>query len=99
MTSISTDPEPNQRLIVLRALSDAGGKLNETLVARHLHLFGHGFDRDQTRDLLKWLEERDAIETEMAGGVVMIATLTQRGENHLNRLGPPIDGIDQPSRR
>lgn len=99
MKSINTDPEPDQRLVVLRALREAGGRMNETLIIRHLHLFGHSFDKAQTRDLLKSIEERDAITTEMAGGVLMIATITQNGEDHLDRLGPPIEGIDLPSRR
>ena len=98
MTSIKKDMEENQRLIILRALNDAGGRMNETLIARALELFGYGLNRDEVRDMLKWLDERDTIDTDMAGGVVMIATLTRRGEDHIARLGPPIDGIGVPSR-
>lgn len=100
MTSIKPQIDANKRLIVLRSLNETDdGRMNETMLSRALEIYGYSLSREQVRDLLKWLDERDAIDTEMAGGVVMIATLTRRGSDHVNRRGPPIEGIDQPSRR
>lgn len=99
MTSIMEKMEGNKRLVVLRAIAEAGGEMNETLISHTLALFGFGLNREEVRDLLKWLDERDTIDTRMANGVVMIATLTRRGRDHLEFRGPSIDGIDRPSER
>jgi len=100
MTSIKPEMEANKRLIILRSLDETDdGRMNETLLTRALEIYGYALTREQVRDLLKWLDERDAIDTTMAGGVVMIAVLTRRGQDHLEFRGAPIEGIDRPSRR
>lgn len=89
----------NQRLVILRALEREGdGRLNETLLAAELDLFGHSMSRDQVREQLRWLEDAGAITVVVAGGAIMIATITRRGEDHVARRGQPIEGVDLPSR-
>ncbi len=90
----------NQRLIVLRALAgEHDGRMNETLLARELDVFGHRLTQAQVRDVLADLEERDAVRTTLAGGVVMVAEITRRGADHVERRGAPIAGVSVPTRR
>ncbi|MEL6478121.1 MAG: hypothetical protein AAFR17_12415 [Pseudomonadota bacterium] len=89
----------NRRLVVLRALEkENDGRLNESLISRQLDAFGHAMSRAEVRELLRWLEGRDAIRVTMAGDTVMVAEITQAGADHVARRGKPIDGIDLPSR-
>ena len=98
--SIKQEMRENQRLVVLRALASTNdGRLNETLIQRELDHFGYGLTRDEVRDVLRWLEERAAVEIVMAADVIMVATLTRRGEDHIERRGVPVEGIAMPSRR
>lgn len=100
MTSIALDIAANQRLIVLRALAAMNdGRLNETMIRQELDLFGYRLTQDEVRDILRWLSERSAVITTFAADVIMIAEITRRGEDHLERRGDPIDGIALPSRR
>lgn len=90
----------NQRLIVLRALAgERDGRMNETLLARELDVFGHRLTQDEVREVLKDLEARDAVRLTLAGGVVMVAEITRRGEDHVERRGEPLAGVASPSRR
>lgn len=100
MSPIAEEMVRNQRLIILRALAGTNdGRLNETMLGRELDHFGHRLAQDVIRSLLRSLEERAAILTEMAGGVIMIAEITQRGEDHLDRRGTPLEGVAVPGRR
>lgn len=88
----------NQRLIILRALSqESDGRMNESLLARQLDLFGHALNREQVRVQLEWLAGVGAVRTQMVGPI-MIVEITRRGEDHVERRGDPIEGIDRPSR-
>lgn len=98
--SLAEDMAANRRLVVLRALSSISDKrLNETMIGRELDHFGYRLTQSDVRGILRDLEARAAVTTAMAGGVVMIATLTRRGEDHVERRGSPIEGIAQPSLR
>jgi hypothetical protein len=84
------------RLIILRELaSQPDYRLNETLLLRVLETFGHRKSRDYLRDQLRWLEEMGAV-TLTEAGTVLIAELTRRGRDHVERR-VVIEGIARPS--
>jgi hypothetical protein len=84
------------RLIVLRELvAQPDYRLNETLLLRVLETFGHRKSRDYLRDQLRWLEEMGAV-TLTEAGTVMIAELTRRGRDHVERR-TVIEGVARPS--
>lgn len=84
------------RLIILRELSSQTDyRLNETLLLRVIESFGHRKSRDYLRDQLRWLEEIGAVSLSETG-TVMIAELTRRGRDHVERR-TAIEGIARPS--
>jgi hypothetical protein len=84
------------RLIIVRELAaQPDYRLNETLLSRVLETFGHRKSRDYLRDQLRWLEEMGAV-TLTEAGTVMIAELTRRGRDHVERR-VVIEGIARPS--
>jgi hypothetical protein len=84
------------RLIILRELAvQPDYRLNETLLLRVLETFGHRKSRDYLRDQLRWLEEMGAV-TLTETGTVLIAELTRRGRDHVERR-VVIEGIARPS--
>jgi hypothetical protein len=84
------------RLIILRELvAQPDYRLNETLLLRVLETFGHRKSRDYLRDQLRWLEEMGAV-TLTEAGTVMIAELTRRGRDHVERR-TVIEGVARPS--
>jgi hypothetical protein len=84
------------RLIILRELVvQPDYRLNETLLLRVLETFGHRKSRDYLRDQLRWLDEMAAV-TLTEAGTVLIAELTRRGRDHVERR-VVIEGIARPS--
>ena len=85
------------RLIILRALAtEVDYTLNENLLAAELDLFGHRKGRDYIRNELRWLESEAGAITLREAGSVMIATLTQRGRDHVERR-VALAGVKRPS--
>lgn len=86
------------RLIVLRLLAEQPHEtLNSTHILAELRRFGIRHDRAWLHDELEYLAARDAI-TIMKAGSVIVATLTDKGERHLNR-DIAINGVARPARR
>ena len=84
------------RLIILRELmGQADYRLNEVLLSRVLETFGHRKSRDYLRNQLRWLEDLGAV-TLAEAGTVIIAELTRRGRDHVERR-VVIEGIARPS--
>jgi hypothetical protein len=84
------------RLIILRELvAQPDYRLNETLLLRVLETFGHRKSRDYLRDQLRWLDDMGAVSLTEAG-TVMIAELTRRGRDHVERR-VVIEGVARPS--
>lgn len=84
------------RLIILRELAtQTDYRLNDTLLMRVIETYGHRKSRDYLRDQLRWLEEIGAVRLSEIG-LVMIAELTQRGRDHVERRAV-IEGIARPS--
>ena len=85
------------RLVILRTLSEQRDyRLNETLLIKALETFGHNRSRDFVRDQLRWLETEVAAVTLTEAGSVLIATLTKKGLDHVERR-VVIEGIHRPS--
>lgn len=96
MTDFRTFIAADVRLIILRELSaQPDYRLNDTLLSRVLETFGHRKSRDYLRDQLRWLEEMGAV-TLTEAGTVLIAELTRRGRDHVERR-VVIEGIARPS--
>jgi repressor of nif and glnA expression len=90
---------PGQRLSILQALrSDHDGRLNEHDLGRWLDLYGYRVSRDELRARLRELADRDVIRLQFPGDVIMVAEITRRGEDHLDRRGPAVEGIALPPR-
>ena len=86
------------RLIVLRALSEqTDDTLHSGFLDASLRLFGIRKDRAWLHDELRWLSDRGAI-TLIEDGTVLVATLTEKGQRHVDRE-IAIEGVSRPSRR
>ena len=84
------------RLVVIRALSEQNDyTLNESILVDMSTQYGHRATRDYARAELRWLESVGAITVQEAG-TVLVATLTERGLDHVE-LRMTIDGIKRPS--
>lgn len=85
------------RLVILKALDEEPTKtMNDSLLLTILAKYAINRDRDYLRTQLGWLKTNGgAVELQQAGTVI-IATLTERGANHLGRVSP-ISGIKLPS--
>lgn len=88
--------DEDRRLVILRALKDQiDGTLNETLLQRAMEAFGHRVSRDVVKSHLRWLADVGAVSLSEVSGY-LIATLTARGDDHVERRSV-IDGILKPS--
>ncbi|AAC23152.1 predicted coding region HI1498.1 [Haemophilus influenzae Rd KW20] len=68
----------DQRLVVLRVLSEAGYDANESIINDGLDLYGHDISRDLVRTHLSWLEEQGLLTIERLKDGYMVASITQR---------------------
>lgn len=87
------------RLIILRALAEEeDGRLSSSMLEKVLQSFAVNRSRDYLHTQLRWLEKQAQAVIVTEAGSVLIAELTQQGEDHLQRR-TKIEGINQPSRR
>jgi len=85
------------RLILLRTLGEETNEtLNSELLRRSLEVFGITRPRDWVHEELGYLKQMGAV-TLNAVGTVIIASLTDKGRDHLARA-IKITGVKQPSR-
>lgn len=84
------------RLIILRALRDEPDqRLNSELLRRSLEQWGITRSRDWVQGEIRHLEEIGAV-TVAAAGSVLVASLSRRGEDHVERC-VVLDGVKRPS--
>jgi hypothetical protein len=85
------------RLVILKALAaEPRWSLNETLIQAQLETYaGIARPREWVRQEMRWLEEMGAVVNTEAGSV-LIATMTERGRDHVERR-TVIEGIKRPS--
>lgn len=80
MTTFATIVTEDQRLIILRVLSeDAGYSHNEYVMQSALAQLGHHISADAVHTQIAWLAEQGLVTTQNSG--VLIATLTRRGDD------------------
>ncbi|HIF5574529.1 VpaChn25_0724 family phage protein [Pasteurella multocida] len=88
----------DQRLVILRSLSDAGYDANESILDDCLALYGHNISRDLVRNHLNWLEEQGLVQIERLSDGFMAAKITQRGLDVANGEAV-VDGVKRPRPR
>ncbi|OJY32031.1 MAG: hypothetical protein BGP11_11110 [Rhodobacterales bacterium 65-51] len=85
------------RLIVLKTLAQQTDEtLNSDLILPELTRFGIRRDRAWLHQEMRWLQTMGAL-TLIEAGSVLVATLTETGRQHLDRV-IAIEGIQRPSR-
>lgn len=84
------------RLIILRTLAgEPDRRLNSELLRRALETFGVVRTREWVHGEVRHLEQLGAV-TVVDAGSVMVAALTSRGEDHVERR-LVLDGVKRPS--
>jgi repressor of nif and glnA expression len=85
------------RLIILKALAlQTDERLNSELLRLELETFGISKPRAWVHDELSYLKEMGAV-TIVEAGSVRVATLTEKGAQHLRRQ-LVIEGVKRPGR-
>lgn len=86
----------NVRLIILRALSEESDYThNESILGEILKTFGHSKSRDYIRNQLQYLADEAGAITLRDAGSVKIATITERGLDHVG-LKVELEGVQKP---
>ena len=84
------------RLIMLKALAEEPDRrLNSELLRRALETYGITRSRDWVAAEIRHLEQIGAVAVAEAGSV-LVATLSRRGEDHVERR-QVLDGVKRPS--
>ncbi|APE43641.1 hypothetical protein BOO69_09610 [Sulfitobacter alexandrii] len=85
------------RLVILKALADEPAKaMSDSLIMVVLKEFAVRRSREYLHTQLDWLERQAGAVRLRKAGTAIIAHLTERGQEHLDRDGM-IVGIKQPS--
>lgn len=84
------------RLIILRSLAEEPDRrLNSELLRRSLESYGITRSRDWVQAEMRQLEQIGAV-TVVEAGSVLVASLTRRGQEHVDRQ-IVLDGVKRPS--
>jgi hypothetical protein len=84
------------RLVILRALHEqTDNRLNDSILAQVLELYGHRRTREWIRQQLRFLSEMDAIAVTDLGSAV-VAELKRLGAEHVERR-TILEGVKRPS--
>lgn len=79
MSKFSEFIRPDQRLVILRLLSELPAYTsNSSVIAQLLSQFGHAMSRDQVKTEIWWLAEQGLLEVDEAESVLVVK-LTERG--------------------
>ncbi|MBN9697173.1 MAG: ArsR family transcriptional regulator [Zoogloea sp.] len=84
------------RLVILRVINEMPNRrANSSVLCSILdEKFGHTLTRVEVKEQLRWLEERELIEIEEAGAV-LLATLREKGEQVV-RGRVTVEGVKRP---
>lgn len=88
----------DQRLVILRTLTETGFDANESILSSGLEMYGHRISRDLLRNHLNWLEEQGLVRIERLTNGYMVATITARGAD-VAEGRVVIDGVKRPRPR
>ncbi|WP_372090296.1 hypothetical protein P7L66_13215 [Tistrella mobilis] len=98
MTDFAASVAGSRRLAILRALVEAEGAANESILRTCIQALGFtGRQLGDVRQDLNHLEQAGMVETSWYEGRVMIARITKRGVAFTRREVDPVPGIDYPS--
>ena len=98
MSAFNETLDQSRRLYLLQLLAEAGGSANESILrqACRAGFHAHGMTRQRIRDDLAWLEDRGCVRrTWLEGDVLLIASLTDRGED-ASRGDVRVPGVQRP---
>ncbi len=84
------------RLVLLRLLAEAGGAANSSVLQTGADAVGHRATREQVEQELAYLAGLGAVETSTVADRVLVARLTRRGQDHVDRRGEPLVGVKVP---
>ncbi|MDP2548072.1 ArsR family transcriptional regulator [Oceanobacter sp. 4_MG-2023] len=84
----------DQRLVILRSLTDVNGTANDSIINKMLDAYGHRLSRDQVKTHLYWLSEQGLIDIESVLSTD-VATITSRGVD-VAQGRARVPGIGQP---
>lgn len=71
-----------RRLVALRCIAEGNGSANDSMLQRMLQLWGLPLSREQTRELIGWLDKRDLVRVaEIDDGRVLRADITTAGRD------------------
>ncbi|WP_099113744.1 hypothetical protein [Xenorhabdus miraniensis] len=87
----------DQRLVVLRSLTECGGDANESVLQTCLDAYGHRISRDVVRSHLFWLDEQGLVSVSDISGC-LVATLTGRGADVADGRST-VPGVKRPRPR
>lgn len=101
MTELATDFQrimrEEARLIILKALAEqVNESLNSSILQQVLTTFAINMERPWVHQQIEYLETMGAVAV-VPAGTVKIATLTELGRRHIDRL-TAIEGVKRPSR-
>ncbi|MDY0035437.1 MAG: ArsR family transcriptional regulator [Zoogloea oleivorans] len=84
------------RLVILRVINEMPSqRANSSVLCSILdEKFGHTLSRVEVKEQLRWLEERELVEIEEAGAV-LLATLREKGELVV-RGRVTVEGVKRP---
>ncbi len=84
------------RLVILRVIKEMPSmRANSSVLCSILdEKFGHTLTRVEVKEQLRWLEERELVEIEEAGAV-LLATLREKGDQVV-RGRVTVDGVKRP---
>ncbi len=84
------------RLVLLRCLKDQPAySANDSILQHEAQRFGLNRSRDVIKNELRWLADMGAVKLQDLGAV-LVAKLTQRGQDHVEGL-TQIEGVNKPS--
>lgn len=96
MTPFDTMMREEARLRTLQALAEQpDGTLSDAVIGCALRTFGIGRGEAFVRAELAWLADAGAVRTRDAGDLVL-ATLTRRGQEHVDRAAY-LPGVKRPA--
>lgn len=89
--------EQDQRLVILRALSETQGySANDSILHDVLASFGHSVSRDVVRTHVRWLEEQGLLCVNKIGDRTLVASITERGVDVATGRAR-VDGVKRPA--
>jgi hypothetical protein len=96
MTTLAERFTEDRRLVILRLLNeDTDFRLNDRMLQIGLGTIGHNASLDIIRADLAFLQDVGAVTYEVVQGNVHVATLTERGQDHVAKRAY-IPGIKRP---